>query len=232
MTYRPGGIVSIVVYERVSSDKQDISRQAIQRERATTDYPDAELRVIQDDGVSAFKISIFERPGGAALVRLVEAGDVDAIYTDAQDRLSRGHDDEWVMFRALCDASDTWLVIDGVRIERDLGGKAMSYLKALLARQESEEKAHRVRSSKRRSAEKGRPSGGVAPLGYRYSTERLDEVPVLVQVPAEAGVVRRIFAEFASGVSQKELARRLNQDSVPTEKPGGEWRQAPYGAFS
>jgi hypothetical protein len=33
----------IVVYERVSTDCQDLSRQAVQRERACADHPEAEL---------------------------------------------------------------------------------------------------------------------------------------------------------------------------------------------
>ena len=54
----------VVVYERVSTDRQDLGRQAVQRERASTDHPEAKLVVIQDDGVSAYKVPIFERPGG------------------------------------------------------------------------------------------------------------------------------------------------------------------------
>jgi predicted site-specific integrase-resolvase len=61
----------IVVYERVSTDRQDLSRQAVQRERAAADYPNAEPRVIQDDGVSAYKVPIFERPGELELAGLV-----------------------------------------------------------------------------------------------------------------------------------------------------------------
>src|SRR5689334_18078215 len=57
----------VVAYERVSTEKQDLKRQAVQRERAAEDHPDAELVVIQDDGVSAYKVSVFDRPGGRQL---------------------------------------------------------------------------------------------------------------------------------------------------------------------
>src|SRR6187549_967514 len=143
---------SVIVYERVSTDAQDITRQAVQRDRAEVDYPGVEPLVVQDDGVSAYKVSIFDRPGGGRLCDYISSGAVEAVYVDAQDRLSRGADDEWVAFRALCDVNDTWIVVDGQRITRDLGGKAMSYLRALLARQESEEKSHRVRSGMARAA--------------------------------------------------------------------------------
>jgi predicted site-specific integrase-resolvase len=58
---------STAVYERVSSEKQDLARQAIQRERAKADYPDREPIIVQDDGISAYKRSIFDRDGGARL---------------------------------------------------------------------------------------------------------------------------------------------------------------------
>src|SRR5690349_3958959 len=109
-----------VVYERVSSDRQDMTRQAVQRDRARADYPEQEIEVVQDDGVSAFKVSIFDRPGGRRLCDLIEAGRVEAIYVDAQDRLSRGDDLEWVSFRALCDQHGTRIVVDGNELRSDL----------------------------------------------------------------------------------------------------------------
>ena len=72
-----GGAMSeriVIAYERVSTEKQDIARQALQRERAAADYPDAELHVIQDDGVSAYKVPIFERLGGRQLCDLIGTG--------------------------------------------------------------------------------------------------------------------------------------------------------------
>jgi DNA invertase Pin-like site-specific DNA recombinase len=206
----------IVVYERVSTDGQDLSRQAVQRKRATADHPDAEPRVIQDDGVSAYKVPIFERPGGAELCELIATGTVEAVYVDAQDRLSRGDDAEWVAFRALCDVNDTWIVVDGQRITRDLGGKAMSYLRALLARQESDEKAHRTRSGLREAARQGRYPVGQPPYGYR-SVGRKRERRFLVE-PAEAAVVRRIFEDYINGVGVNRIAARLNADGIRTRK--------------
>jgi hypothetical protein len=48
--------------------------------------------VIEDDGVSAFKVSIFDRPGSRRLYEMVEADQVDAVHTDSVDRLTRGDD--------------------------------------------------------------------------------------------------------------------------------------------
>jgi DNA invertase Pin-like site-specific DNA recombinase len=205
---------TIVVYERVSTDGQDLGRQAVQRDRARADHPDAELVVLQDDGVSAYKVPIFERPAGRELCDLIATGAVEAVYVDAQDRLSRGDDAEWVAFRALCDTNDTWIVVDGARITRDLGGKAMSYLRALLARQESDEKAHRTRSGLREAARQGRYPVGQPPFGYRsVGTKR--ERRFLVE-PAEAVVVRRIFEQYVAGSGVNRIAAGLNEDGIRT----------------
>src|SRR5205809_4161327 len=90
----------ILVYERVSSDKQDLARQHVQRERAAADYPGREIEVIAEKG-SAYKVSIFDRPRGRYLCELIEAGEVEALYVDEQSRLSRGEDEEWTTFRVL-----------------------------------------------------------------------------------------------------------------------------------
>jgi len=166
----------VVVYERVSTDKQDIARQAIQRERASQAHPELEVVVLQDDGVSAFKVSIFDRPDGRRLCDLVEAGRVEAIFTDAQDRLSRGEDVEWVTFRTLCDTAGTRIVIDGQELRTDIGGKLQGYLKALVAHDESEEKSHRIKSAKATRAQAGKPYHGSYPPGYRQNPDKPDEL--------------------------------------------------------
>ena len=48
-----------IVYERVSTDGQDIRRQAAQRERAAAEFSTDLIEVIQDDGVSAFTVPVF-----------------------------------------------------------------------------------------------------------------------------------------------------------------------------
>jgi site-specific DNA recombinase len=208
----------VVAYERVSTEQQDISRQAVQRERAASDYPEAELVVIPDDGVSAYKVPIFDRPGGRKLCDLIGSGTVAAVYVDAQDRLSRGDELEWVTFRALCQANGTRLMIDGRELRDDFGGRLEGLLKALLANQESEEKSHRVRSGKARAARQGRPNGGPRRFGFDQCDGQL------IPRPAEIAVVERILREAVAGRSQTEIAAGLNADGLQTAR-GKRWNQ-------
>jgi DNA invertase Pin-like site-specific DNA recombinase len=183
----------IVVYTRVSTERQDLERQRAQIERAQAENPGREPRVIEDDGVSAYRVPIFERPGGRELCELIEAGRVEKVYTDAQDRLSRGHDLEWITFRTLAATHDTALLIDGRELRDDLGGKIEGYLKALLARQESEEKSHRVSTGKEAASRAGYWPHGRAPLGY-VTVAAADNPSRKVLTPsADAETVREAF---------------------------------------
>jgi DNA invertase Pin-like site-specific DNA recombinase len=217
----------VVVYERVSTDKQDIARQEAQRSWARAAHPDLKIVPIQDDGVSAFKIPIFDRQGGRHLCELVASGRVEAIFTDAVDRLSRGEDLEWVTFRALCETAGTRLVIDGQELRTDLGGKLEGYLKALLARQESVEKSHRVRSGKAFAARQGRHNGGPRKFGYRFGPPRPKGEPPapLEPEPHEFEALRRMRVEVIAGRSRSKIAMDLNRDGVRTAT-GVPWSDA------
>src|SRR5581483_6434236 len=210
----------VVVYQRVSTTEQDIARQEVQLDHARRDYPDREIVVIQDDGVSAFKVPIFDREGGKRLCTLVEAGSVEAVYTDAQDRLSRGSDLEWVTFRTSCETHETRIVVDGREVRNDLGGRVETYLKALFARQESVEKSHRVKGGKRVSVMRdGRRNGGPRPYGYAQADR------ALTPIEAEFEVLRRIRVMVVEdALPLAEIARRLNGEGVRTVR-GAAWSQ-------
>jgi site-specific DNA recombinase len=222
----------VVVYLRVSTDAQDITRQTVQHERAQSDYPSREITEIRDPGVSAYKTPIFDRPGGRRLCDLIQAGRVEAIYADAQDRLSRGEDLEWVTFKAMCSAVGTRIVIDGREQGNDIAGSRLEgFLKAIIARQESEEKAHRARGAKRVAASRGRRNGGPRPFGYEHKQEVGADGCVtsrLLKVPGEADAVETMFLDYAFGKSQSTIARRLNEAGIRTTR-GQPWSQPRVG---
>jgi DNA invertase Pin-like site-specific DNA recombinase len=211
----------ILTYERVSSDKQDIARQARVREQALAEFPEAEHRVIQDDGVSAYKVPIFDRPGGGRVCELVQAGKVAAIFTDEQSRLSRGEDLEWVTFRTLCDQQATRIFIDGREVAQDMGGKLLTYLGALLANEESRVKSHRVKTGKALNARRGRPNGGPRRYGFEKGAGKTG---LMLPVPDEIALTRRMAEQYVGGMTQKAIAIAANEAGARTAR-GKLWNQ-------
>jgi len=209
----------VVVYERVSTSHQDVARQEAQRGIARAEYPQSEVVVVEDDGVSAFKVSIFDRPGGRALCDLIEAGRVEAVCADAQDRLSRGRLSEWAQFWDLCDRHNTRVLIDGREIDfDDEADEMMGALGAIMARRESRERSHRIRSAYPLYVRKlGRKPGGRRRYG-RMSDYTL--------VASEVAVIReRLVRPILAGDSELQIARALNQEGLPGPS-GGRWHGA------
>jgi DNA invertase Pin-like site-specific DNA recombinase len=214
----------IAVYQRVSTERQDVSRQHTQVERAVADYPDREVRVIVDDGVSAFRWTIFERPGGRELCDLIEAGRVEAVYADAQDRLSRGRQSEWWNFVDLCEQAGTRIVIDGRELRLgEEGDEIRSAIDAILARRESKERSHRLRGGMRRVVEDGRYLGSRRPYGFDLEGERKQRR--LVLNPVEAGVIEWMAGLYEHGAGDVEVAARLNERGIPSPT-GVRWEKS------
>ena len=89
--------------------------------------------------------------------------------------------------------------------------------------EDSRRKGAAVKAGMERKRQRGEYIGR-RPYGYRWQRNEND-VRVIVPDPAEAAIVRRIFAEYLAGRSQLAIARALIRDAVPTHR-GGEWHQA------
>jgi Recombinase/Recombinase zinc beta ribbon domain/Resolvase, N terminal domain len=151
---------------------------------------------------------------------MVEVGEVEAIYADAQDRLSRGRLAEWVNFKALCDDNGTRIVINGRELRADdEADEMLAAFEAMRARRESAEKSHRVRSGKAAAARAGRPNGGPRRFGFDQRDGQL------FPRPDEIAVVERILREAVAGRSQSEIAAGLNADGHKTAR-GKAWNQS------
>lgn len=227
----------IVVYERVSTEKQDISRQTSVREHAQAEHPGRRLvthdewngdtaddgdvvLVVQDDGVSAFKVSVFDRPGGSVVCRLVESGRVAAIYADAQDRLSRGRQVEWWSFVEMCEASATRIIVGGHELDfEDEGGadELKSAIDQWIARREGRKNKHRAKTGKAKAARLGRLNGGRRRFGF---TQRDG---VLYPEPVEFAAGHRMFDEWIAGRTQTEIAEGLIRDGIRMSAGNEEW---------
>jgi DNA invertase Pin-like site-specific DNA recombinase len=94
--------------------------------------------------------------------------------------------------------------------------------------QESARKSKAVSKGMRRRAERGGWVGGHPPFGLQHRDRHAETgAPTgpLILVAPQAEVVRRVFRDYASGLSQRTIVRALNAEAVPT-MTGRPWQQS------
>ena len=157
--------------------------------------------------------SVILRPGIQALLEDARSGGFDVVVAEALDRMSRDQADVSALFKHMKFAGVMIVTLaEGEINELHVGLKGTMnalFLKDLAA------KTHR---GLRGRVEKGRSGGGLC-YGYDVVT-KFDAAGEPVRGErsineAEAAVIRRIFQEFAAGVSPRAIAKRLNEDNIP-----------------
>lgn len=201
------------LYARFSSDLQNagsigdqlhICRRHAERLGATV------VAVFEDAAISG--ASMLNRPGVNDLVAAAARGEFDVVIAEALDRLTRSGGDAWDLFEDLRGYGVTINTVSEGAVE-ELAVGLKGTMNALFLR-ELGKKVHRglegvVRSGRYPTA---------PPYGYRLKRiydaagERIRGVLEIVE--PEAGVVRRIAAEYLAGSSGHAIAHRLNDEGV------------------
>ena len=203
-----------VIYARYSSDNQreasiedqlEICRRYIHRHgwKLVDAYEDRALSGASD-----------KRPAYQQMLADTEAGQFDVVVTEALDRLGRRLSDVAHLYDRL---EFRGISLHAVNIGQVttmhvglLGTMAQLYLSDL--------------KEKTRRGQLGRALAGKIPGGKAFGYRLVDGHPGERQVDeAEALVVRRIFRDFATGLSPQAIAKTLNAEGIPGPD-GREWR--------
>jgi site-specific DNA recombinase len=157
--------------------------------------------------------SIFNRDGLLALMEQSQAGAFDVLIVEALDRLSRDMEDlagihKRLTFRDI----EIRAVHDGVADTVTIG------LRGLVGQLYREDGAKKVRRGMAAVIRDARHAGGRA-YGYRPVRGERGKLAI---VDAEATIVRRIFAEWNTGRTARDIAHDLNHDRAPPPR-GQRW---------
>jgi site-specific DNA recombinase len=203
----------------VAADAKSVARQV---ERATAyatrkGWTVAPTHVYVDDGISGAEF--VKRPG---FVRLMTALKPRPPFTVLvmmdEDRLGREQiETAWALKQ---------LIVAGVRVfsylqdrERTLDSpteKLLLSVSTFADEMEREKTRQRTTDALRRKAEAGHVTGGIV---FGYTNVRVDGHVERVIDPAEAAVVRRIFALAARGVGKRRIALTLNAEAALAPTP-------------
>ena len=201
----------VALYARYSTDKQSETSAADQLAMLRGELGARgwrEVAAYTDEGISGSAIRT--RPGVQALMRAVSAGDVDVVFVEALDRLSRGQSDVARLYELLTWSGAQLWTPRGQVSEINIGLEGTMNRMALIDL-----------ASKTRRGLVGRVKAGFSGGGRCYGYTVAGK-GVLAVDPAEAEIVRRIFAAYAGGQSARTIAQRLNAEGVHGPR-GGDW---------
>ena len=232
----PTGAARVALYARVSSEKQTeegtVASQvaALEQRIAHDGYAiDPALRFL-DEGVSG---TTLVRPALERLRDLAATGAIDRVYVLAPDRLARRHGHQMVLLEELQACG-----VAVVFVNRPLGttpeDQLLLQVQGVIAEYEHAKLLERTRRGRRHAAHGGRVSVlRKAPYGYRYIDKHRGGGEARYEVlEDEAAVVRQMFAWVGrDGCSLREVARRLQQQGVPTQTGRGRWERGTIGAM-
>jgi DNA invertase Pin-like site-specific DNA recombinase len=162
-----------------------------------------------------------KRTGFLALIRRIEASEkgsrlVVAAYD--QSRLNRNSIDSLQFFATIEERPWIDLVLVDGHFERSPAGGLTWGVMALTAEHLAKTTAEKIRAAKRYRSSLGE---AVGPLPFGYVLNADGQV---VEVQPDAAIVRRVFADYASGAySARLLAERLNIEGIRMRQ-GRPWR--------
>jgi site-specific DNA recombinase len=172
---------------------------------------------LTERGVSG-AVPFADRPEFSRLLTMLPQG-IDRVVIPKLDRLGRSTVDLLAAIERVADEGAAVVsLVEGIDTATPVGRLTRTLL-AAIAEFERDRMAERVSEVTEARARQGGWHGGPRPFGYDYAP-----AGGLVENPAEATTVRRIFAEYVAGTSQRQIARDLNADGVKPLR-ANEWVQ-------
>ena len=170
------------------------------------------LGVYADYAVSGMKDT---RPQYEAMMAALRVDQADTVVIYDQSRMFRLMT-AWFEFRRELESMDVRVVsvtqpLIGGDL-RDPANFANEGITALFNQMWALQTRQKVVEKMRHMARSGEHTGGQPPLGYRIENKRL------VPDEQEAPIVRRIFAEYASGRTYAQIIDGLNRDGLTTKR--------------
>lgn len=203
----------VAAYARVSMETErlmhSLSAQVSHYSKYIQKNPEWEYAgVYSDDGISGTGTK--KRKGFQQLIADAEDGKIDIILTKSISRFARNTVDLLETVRHLKDKGIE------VRFEREhissmsSEGELMLTILASFAQEESRSISENVKWGMQKRFQQGIPNGHFRIFGYRW------EGDMLVIVPEEAKIVKRIFQNFLDGKSRLETEREFAAEGIRT----------------
>ena len=234
----PTKTLRAVVYLRISHDKTgEAAGVGRQREDCLAYCAERGWTVVAeltDNDVSASRYSRKVRKGYREALRMVEAGEADALVAWHLDRLYRQN----VELEHLIDlAEHKGVLVATLSGDHDLmtaDGRFTARILVSVAAKSSEDSSRRILRKLAANAREGKAHGGWRWFGYEDAETVLHEDGSVLVTPAntrvrpeEAALIRAAAVEVLAGETCSAIARRWNAAGVATPQPAQAARRGP-----
>ena len=209
-------------YIRVSTQQQE--------DGTSFDTQEERIRKFAQDGGAILIEEYFEREiwSGEDLDRPkldrmrsgVDEGAIDGFIVYDSDRLSRHPVHLLLLKHEIREAGGKlYSVMDDLGDDSDVGD-LIAHVKGLASRQERKQIAERTMRGKKRVAQEGRMPCGTGSGLYGFDYDKTLKVRTINET--EAPILLMIFQWLAEGVSRDQVAKRLNEQGIPSKR-GKKW---------
>lgn len=219
-TSKPRRVIGYVRLSRAAVDSTSIAKQREILAKTCDARGWVLVDTIEDPDISA-SASRLNRPGLSEVRARIAADEADSVLVWRLDRIARSVVD----FGTLLDEG-----LDIVSATEPLDtatpmGRAMAEILQVFAALEARTTGERLKATKAYLRSHKRWTGGPRPYGYTPVPADDGVGKILVPVPEEAAVVRRMADDVLAGRSLYSVAVRLNEEGVPSAK-GRHWTAA------
>ena len=204
--------MKVAIYARYSSDNQRDASIADQFRICREFARRQGWHIANEYSDHAVSGATLLRAGFQAMMQSALRKEVDIVLAESLDRFSRDQEDTAGLFKRLTFAGVSIVTL----AEGDITFLHIG-LKGTMNAMFLKELADKTRRGLRGRIENGKAGGG---LCYGYRVVRRIENGVVTTGEREivgegAAVVRRIFRDYAAGISPKQIAKALNKEGVP-----------------
>ncbi len=213
------------IYARYSTE--------LQRQESITDQHRVCERIAEQHGFrivarfadEAISGGTAQRPQYQAMLTAARARKFDVILAEDTSRLWRNLAEQAPRLAELADMGIAVVTHDLDTRQESAG--ILGAVGGAMAEQYRKEIGRRTRRGLEGLARNAKPTGGKS---YGYTAARDGDTGQVEVNEAEAAIVRRIFADYADGMSPKAIAAALNREGVPS--PGASWGKSSRRAQS
>jgi DNA invertase Pin-like site-specific DNA recombinase len=230
-------VTRAVVYGRISDDPEGERVKVDDQLTDTTGYCERQgwevVAQLRDDDISASRYSRKRRPGYAEAIRMIEAGEAEALVGWNLDRLWRQPKELEHLIDLVENRNVIVATLTGKIDLRTGDGRFQARTLVSVAAMESDKISMRTRRGKERAAAAGKGSGGGRPFGYdveRLKNGRPAGTGVMHVAEAEAALVMEAAERVLAGDSLLAIERDWKVRGVHGVT-GSAWRQAHIGAM-